>query len=149
MKSSDTVLPPAPAPALAFLESHMPRISGVDIPDNKKILYSLQYLHGIGSNVAKEILKKAEVDADTRANKLTEDELARIIAIIDNEYIVEGALRRQVAQNVQRLREIRAYRGERHRRGLPCRGQRTKTNARTRKGRRKTVATKKGVKAMK
>ncbi|MEX2215146.1 MAG: 30S ribosomal protein S13 [Phycisphaeraceae bacterium] len=127
----------------------MPRISGVDIPDNKQIRIALRYLHGIGANNALDILKKAGVDPTTRSNKVTEDELARIISIIDSEYIVEGALRRQIQQNVQRLREIRSYRGERHRRGLPCRGQRTKTNARTRKGRRKTVATKKGVKAMK
>jgi small subunit ribosomal protein S13 len=127
----------------------MPRISGVDIPDNKPIGISLRYLVGIGPKNALVILKQAEIDPHTRANKLTEDELVKIISIIDAEYIVEGALRRQTSQNVQRLRDIRSYRGDRHRRGLPCRGQRTKTNARTRKGRRKTVATKKGVKAMK
>jgi small subunit ribosomal protein S13 len=127
----------------------MPRVAGVDIPDNKPIAYSLRYIYGIGPTNAAIILKEANIEPHIRANKLTEDQLAAIAAIIDNTYVVEGALRRQVAQNIARLREVRCYRGERHRRGLPVRGQRTRTNARTRKGKRKTVAGKKGVKAMK
>lgn len=127
----------------------MPRIAGVDIPDNKPIRYALRYIHGVGPHTADQILAKAEIDGAVRANKLTESELANLAQIIDNDFIVEGALRRQVQQNVARLRDIRCYRGDRHRRGLPVRGQRTKTNARTRKGRKKTVAGKKGVKALK
>lgn len=125
----------------------MPRIAGVDIPDNKKVLYSLQYVHGIGPKFAKEILAEAGVDPDIRAREVTEQQIAAINAILDASYIVEGALRRQVSQNIQRLRDIRSYRGDRHRKGLPVRGQRTRCNARTRKGRKKTVAGKKGVKA--
>ena len=127
----------------------MPRIAGVDVPDNKPTRIALRYIYGIGPTNAEEVLKEANIDGQTRANKLTEDQLAQIAGVIDNNYIVEGALRRQVAQNIARLRDIRSYRGERHRRGLPVNGQRTKTNARTRKGRRKTVAGKKGVKALK
>ncbi len=127
----------------------MPRIAGVDIPDNKPITYSLRYIYGIGPQFAERILREAGIEGDKRANTLTEDELAKIASIIDGGYVVEGALRRQTAQNIGRLRDIRCYRGDRHRRGLPTRGQRTKTNARTRKGRRKTVAGKKGVKALK
>jgi small subunit ribosomal protein S13 len=127
----------------------MPRIAGVDIPDNKPIRISLRYIYGIGPSNAVLILKEAGIDGQTRANKLTEDQLAQIAGIIDNTYLVEGALRRSVSQNISRLRDIRCYRGERHRRGLPVRGQRTRTNARTRKGKRKTVAGKKGVKALK
>ena len=127
----------------------MPRITGVDVPNNKQIRIALRYIHGIGPAFAEEILKKAGIDGDVRSSKLTEDELAQIAGIIDNDYIVEGGLRRQIAQNISRLRDIRCYRGSRHRMGLPCRGQRTKTNARTRKGRKKTVAGKKGVKGMK
>jgi small subunit ribosomal protein S13 len=125
----------------------VPRIAGVDIPDNKKVLYSLQYVHGIGPKFAKEILAEAGVDPDIRAREVTEQQIAAINAILDASYIVEGALRRQVSQNIQRLRDIRSYRGDRHRKGLPVRGQRTRCNARTRKGRKKTVAGKKGVKA--
>ena len=124
----------------------MPRIAGVDIPDNKKIRYALRYIYGIGPRHSEAILEEAKIDPETRARDLTEQEAAAIAGIIDAGYIVEGALRRQVQQNVQRLRDIRAYRGERHRRGLPVRGQRTRCNARTRKGRKKTVAGKKGVK---
>jgi small subunit ribosomal protein S13 len=127
----------------------MPRVAGVDIPDNKPVRIALRYIFGIGPSNADVVLKEAGIDGQVRANKLTEDQLAQIATIIDNNHIVEGALRRQQSQNIQRLREIRCYRGDRHRRGLPVRGQRTKTNARTRKGRRKTVATKKGVKALK
>ena len=127
----------------------MPRLAGMDIPDNKPIRIALRYIYGVGPANAEVILAEAKIDGQVRANKLTEDQLAAIAGIIEANYVVEGALRRQVSQNIARLRDIRCYRGDRHRRGLPCRGQRTKTNARTRKGRRKTVATKKGVKAMK
>jgi small subunit ribosomal protein S13 len=127
----------------------MPRIAGVDIPDRKPIRIAIRYIHGIGPAFAELILKEAGVEGQRPANSLTEDEMAKIAGIIDAGYVIEGALRRTVAQNISRLRDIRCYRGERHRRGLPVRGQRTKTNARTRKGRRKTVAGKKGVKAMK
>ncbi|MFN0012824.1 MAG: 30S ribosomal protein S13 [Phycisphaerales bacterium] len=124
----------------------MPRIAGIDVPEGKKIYFALQYIHGIGSKFAKDILVEAKVDPDARAKDVDEQQLAGINAIIDAGYLVEGALRRQVSQNVQRLKDIRSYRGERHRRGLPTRGQRTRSNSRTRKGRRKTVAGKKGVK---
>jgi len=124
----------------------VPRIAGIDIPDRKKILYSLQYIHGVGPKFAAEILAEASIESDLRANELTEQQVAQLNQILDTNYLVEGALRRQVQQNIQRLRDIRAYRGERHRRGLPVHGQRTRCNARTRKGRKKTVAGKKGVK---
>ena len=124
----------------------MPRIAGTDVPDKKKILYALQYIHGIGEKFAADILNEAQIDPATRSANLTEQEVASINAIIDSGYLVEGALRRQVSQNVQRLKDIRSYRGDRHRRGLPAHGQRTRCNARTRKGRKKTVAGKKGVK---
>jgi small subunit ribosomal protein S13 len=127
----------------------MPRIAGTDIPDNKPIRIALRYIYGIGPYHADKILKQLNIDPQVRANKLTEDELAKIAGVLEADYVVEGALRRQIAQNIARLRDIRSYRGDRHRRGLPVRGQRTKTNARTRKGRRKTVAGKKSVKAMK
>ena len=124
----------------------MPRIAGIDVPDRKKIYYALQYVHGVGPKFAKVILDEAAIDPDRRANELTESDISRINGIIDNGFLVEGALRRQVQQNIARLREIRSYRGDRHRNSLPVRGQRTKCNARTRKGRKKTVAGKKGVK---
>ncbi len=125
----------------------MPRIAGVDIPEKKKIRYALRYIHGIGPRFADDILEQSGIDPDKRASELTEAEVVQIAGLIDESYIVEGALRRQVAQNIQRLRDIRSYRGDRHRRGLPVRGQRTKCNARTRKGKKRTVAGKKGVKA--
>ncbi|RNC81731.1 MAG: 30S ribosomal protein S13 [Phycisphaera sp.] len=124
----------------------MPRIAGVDIPDNKKIYYSLQYIHGIGPKFAADILVEAQITPDIKARELDDQQVAMLNSLIDTNFVVEGALRRQVGQNVQRLRDIRSYRGERHKRGLPTRGQRTKCNARTRKGRKKTVAGKKGVK---
>jgi len=124
----------------------MPRIVGVDIPDKKAIRYALRYIHGIGPKFADEIIEKLGLDPTTKAMDLTESEVASISQLLDSEYLVEGGLRRQVQQNIQRLRDIKAYRGDRHRRGLPIRGQRTKCNARTRKGRKKTVAGKKGVK---
>ena len=124
----------------------MPRIAGVDIPDRKKIYYALQYIHGVGPKYAADILAEANINPEARSNELSETDVSQINTIIDNGYLVEGALRRQVQQNLQRLREIRSYRGDRHRSGLPTRGQRTRCNARTRKGRAKTVAGKKGVK---
>ncbi len=124
----------------------MPRIAGVDIPERKKIYYSLQYVHGIGPKFAADICAEAQINPDTKAAELTEQQVSQINGILDSGYLVEGALRRQVQQNIQRLRDIRSYRGDRHRQGLPTRGQRTRCNARTRKGRKKTVAGKKGVK---
>ena len=124
----------------------MPRIAGVDIPENKKIRYSLRYIYGIGLQTADDILAEAGINPDTKAKDLSETEVGQIIAYIEASVLVEGTLRRQVQQNIQRLRDIRCYRGERHRKGLPVRGQRTRCNARTRKGRKKTVAGKKGVK---
>jgi len=124
----------------------MPRLLGVDIPSEKKTIYSLQYLYGVGQRVARELCHKAGVDPLGVARDLHEDELARLAALLDKDYVVEGQLRRQVAQDISRLKDIGSYRGLRHRRGLPVRGQRTRTNARTRKGPKKTVAGKKGVK---
>ncbi len=124
----------------------MPRIAGVDIPSEKRIDVSLTYIFGVGPHRAKQILQSANIEPQVRANKLTEDEVSRIANIIERDYPVEGQLRRQVQQHIARLREIRSYRGLRHMRSLPARGQRTRTNARTRKGPRKTVAGKKGVK---
>ncbi len=124
----------------------MPRIMGVDIPDNKAIWVSLTYIPGIGRHTSELILKEAQIEVVTKASKLTEDELSRITQIVDRNYVVGGQLRRQIAQNIARLRDIACYRGIRHRRGLPVRGQHTQSNARTRKGPRKTVAGKKGVK---
>ena len=124
----------------------MPRISGVDIPDRKAMRYSLRYIHGIGPTLADKILEKLSIDPKKKAADLSESEVAQMNALLDSEFIVEGALRRQTTQDIQRLKDIRSYRGDRHRRGLPVHGQRTKCNARTRKGRRKTVAGKKGVK---
>ncbi len=127
----------------------MPRISGVDIPDKKPIRIALRYIYGIGPKIAENIVKEASLDGQAHANTLTEDQLAQIGGIIENNLVIEGALRRQTSQNITRLRDIRSYRGDRHRRGLPVRGQRTQTNARTRKGRKRTVAGKKSVKGMK
>lgn len=124
----------------------MPRVVGVDIPDDKSIWISLTHIEGVGRYTSEQILKEARVERITKAGKLSEDELSRITQIIDRNYIVGGQLRRQVAQNIARLRDIGCYRGIRHRKGLPVRGQCTQSNARTRKGPRKTVAGKKGVK---
>jgi len=124
----------------------MPRIVGNDIPDKKSIWISLTYIPGIGRYSSEQILKEAKIDGTTKAGQLTEDELSRITQIIDRSYIVGGQLRRQIAQNITRLKDIACYRGLRHRRGLPVRGQCTQSNARTRKGPRKTVAGKKSVK---
>ena len=124
----------------------MPRIQGVDIPPDKPTHISLRYIYGIGPTLALRVCEQARVDPQRRAKDLTDDDVSRIANLLDREYTVEGPLRRQEASNIARLKEIKAYRGERHRKNLPCRGQRTKTNARTRKGPRKTVAGKKGVK---
>jgi len=126
----------------------MPRIAGVDIPPDKPTRISLRYIYGIGPTSADQLCAKAGVDPQVRAKDLTEEQLSKIATILDSEYVIEGQLRRQVQQNIARLRDINCYRGSRHRRGLPARGQRTKTNARTRKGPRKTVAGKKSVKEM-
>ena len=126
----------------------MPRILGVDIPNDKRTVISLRYIYGIGPFLADQLCERTGISPDKRARDLTEDELAKLAALLDNEYVVEGQLRRQVQQNIARLREIGSYRGLRHRKGLPVHGQRTRTNARTRKGPRKTVAGKKGVKEM-
>lgn len=124
----------------------MPRITGIDIPNDKNVWISLTYIPGIGKFSSKQILEEAKIDGLKKAKELTEDELSRIAQIIDKSYIVGGQLRRQIAQNISRLKEIACYRGIRHRRGLPVRGQCTQSNARTRKGPRKTVAGKKSVK---
>ncbi len=121
----------------------MVRIVGVDIPDNKRLEISLRYLYGIGPTLAQEICQKLSLNPDMRAHQLTADDIARITALLQNEYTVEGDLRRQVQNNIKRLISIHCYRGLRHRSGLPVRGQRTRTNSRTRKGPRKTVANKK------
>ena len=126
----------------------MPRILGVDLPNDKPTHISLRYLYGVGPTLALRLCEQARIDPLRRAKELTDDDLARLAGILDREYTVEGPLRRQVQQNIQRLKEIGSYRGTRHRRSLPCRGQRTRTNARTRKGPRRTVAGKKGVKEM-
>lgn len=124
----------------------MPRLLGVDIPNDKKTVIALTYLHGVGDVTARELCVKAGVEPDKRARELGEDEIARLATLLERDYVVEGPLRRQTAQAISRLRDIKSYRGTRHRQNLPVRGQRTRTNARTRKGPRKTVAGKKGVK---
>ena len=126
----------------------MPRIAGIDIPSDKKVKISLRYIFGVGPTNALAILKEAAIDPERRAKELSEEELAKLITIMDRTVLVEGALRRQIQQNIGRLRDINSYRGNRHRRSLPLRGQRTRSNARTRKGPRKTVAGKKGVKEL-
>ena len=121
----------------------MARISGVDLPREKRVEIGLTYIYGIGLTSSKDILAKAGINPDTRVKDLTEDDVAKLRDIIEGEYTVEGDLRREVALNIKRLVEIDAYRGVRHRKGLPVRGQRTKTNARTRKGPKRTIAGKK------
>lgn len=121
----------------------MARIAGVDLPKNKKVFFGLQYIFGIGEQVAKEVLEKAKIDPDKKVSALNEDEVAAIRSVLQADYKVEGALRSEVQQNIKRLMDIGSYRGLRHRRSLPARGQRTRTNSRTRKGKRKTVAGKK------
>jgi small subunit ribosomal protein S13 len=126
----------------------MPRIAGIDVPNDKQVWVSLTYIHGIGPHLSRQILKEAQIAEDLKAKELSDDELSRINSILDRNYVIEGQLRRQTSQNIARLRDITCYRGLRHRRGLPVRGQSTRSNARTRKGPRKTVAGKKGVKEM-
>ena len=121
----------------------MARIAGIDLPKDKRIEIGLTYIYGIGRKSAQESLEKANVKPDTRVKDLTEDQEAALREVIDKNYTIEGDLRREVALNIKRLTEIGCYRGVRHRRGLPVRGQRTKTNARTRKGPKKTIANKK------
>ena len=118
----------------------MARISGVDVPDDKKLPYALCYIYGIGATRAREVVRKSQLDGEKRIRELSESEISRLREIIERDYLVEGDLRREVRQNVQRLIDINCYRGQRHRRNLPLRGQRTRTNARTRRGTRKTVA---------
>lgn len=126
----------------------MPRVAGIDIPPNKRIEYSLRYIYGIGPKIAIDVLKEANIEVGTKAKDLTEEEVTRLGSAIDRNCRVEGELRRMVQSNIARLRDIACYRGLRHRRRLPVRGQRTRTNARTRKGPKKTVAGKKGVKEL-
>ena len=121
----------------------MARIAGVDLPRDKRVEIGLTYIYGIGRTSADRILKEAGVNPDTRCRDLTDDEVKRLSAVIDESQVVEGDLRREIAMNIKRLQEIGCYRGIRHRKSLPCRGQKTKTNARTCKGPRKTVANKK------
>ncbi len=126
----------------------MPRILGIDLPNDKRVVIALTYLYGIGHTRSRQLCTAVGIDPNVRARDLTEDEVSRLAQHIEQNFVVEGALRRQVAQNIARLKEIKSYRGIRHIKGLPVRGQRTRTNARTRKGPRRTVATKKSVKAM-
>ncbi len=121
----------------------MPRIIGIDIPENKRLEVSLTYIYGIGRKLSLDVISKLGLNPNMKASTLTEDDIAKINAVLQSEYVVEGDLRRQVQNNIKRLISIHSYRGTRHRLGLPVRGQRTKTNARTRKGKRKTVANKK------
>ena len=121
----------------------MARISGVDIPNEKRVEIGLTYIYGIGRSRSNENLQKTGINPDTRCKDLTEDDVAKLRDVIENDYVVEGDLRREVALNIKRMIEIDCYRGQRHRKGLPVRGQRTKTNARTRKGPAKTIANKK------
>jgi len=121
----------------------MPRILGVDIPQNKKVPYALAHFYGIGLHRARLVCQACGIDENRRAHQLTEEELGRLSSYIESNYVIEGALRREIAANVQRFKEIGCYRGYRHARNLPCRGQRTRTNSRTRKGKKKTVANKK------
>jgi small subunit ribosomal protein S13 len=121
----------------------MARISGVDIPNEKCVAISLTYLYGIGLATSQKILKDVGINENVRVKNLTDEEVGRIVNEIEKNYTIEGPLKRQVANNIQRLKQINCYRGQRHRKGLPCRGQRTRTNARSRKGPRRTVANKK------
>jgi small subunit ribosomal protein S13 len=124
----------------------MARIAGIDLPRDKRVEAALPYIYGIGPSLARQILARTSVNPDTRVRELTEDEVARLREVIDREYRVEGDLRAEIQRSVKRLIEIGTYRGVRHRRGLPVRGQRTKTNARTRKGPRRTVGVKRAAK---
>jgi small subunit ribosomal protein S13 len=124
----------------------MARIAGVDIPRDKRVEVSLTYIYGVGRSTANKILKRAEINPDTRVKDLTEQEISRIREVLEGNYVVEGDLRRDLSMNIKRLMDIGTYRGLRHRRGLPVRGQRTRTNSRTRKGPRRTVGARKKAK---
>jgi small subunit ribosomal protein S13 len=124
----------------------MARIAGVDIPNDKRVEVSLTYIYGVGRSTAIRILKRAEINPDTRVKDLTEQEISRIREVLEGNYVVEGDLRRELSMNIKRLMDIGTYRGLRHRRGLPVRGQRTRTNSRTRKGPRRTVGSRKKAK---
>jgi small subunit ribosomal protein S13 len=126
-----------------FKDKDMPRVIGIDIPDNKRLEVSLTYIYGIGRKLSNQVIEKLGLNKNIRARELNEDQIARLNALLSSEYIVEGDLRRQIQNNIKRLIGIHCYRGMRHRIGLPVRGQRTRTNSRTRKGKRKTVANKK------
>jgi len=121
----------------------MPRIAGVDIPENKRVLISLTYIYGIGKKISHDILQKANIDSSVKTSQLTDDDVSRIRQLIENEYLVECELRVEVQNNIKRLQEIVSYRGIRHRKKLPCRGQRTKSNARTRRGKKGLAIAKK------
>ena len=123
----------------------MARLAGVDLPREKRAVIGLTYIYGIGKPTSQDLLAKAGISEDTRIKDLTEEEVSKLRQLIEDDHLVEGDLRREIAMNIKRLKEIGCYRGIRHRKGLPCRGQKTKTNARTRKGPRKTIAGKKGV----
>lgn len=127
----------------------MPRIAGVDIPGEKRIVISLTYIYGISKHLSQKALKALEMDENVRAKNVSEDEMSTLGVYLDKNFVIEGNLRRQESQNIARLKSIGCYRGLRHRLGLPVRGQRTKTNARTRKGKKRTVSVKKGIKEMK
>jgi small subunit ribosomal protein S13 len=126
----------------------MPRIVGVDVPAEKKVWVALTYVYGIGRQTSNRLLRELGIDPTQKCKALSDEDLSRISSVIEKKYVVEGQLRRQVAQNIARLKEIKCYRGMRHIKGLPVRGQRTRSNARTRKGPRKTVARKKSVKEL-
>jgi len=125
----------------------MPRVLGIDIPGRKKLEYSLRYIYGIGPTTAKEVCEKAKLEPSMKADDLKDDEIQRLVAVLQSDYNIEGDLRREVSANIRRLISIGSYRGRRHRSGLPVRGQRTKTNARTRKGARRTVGVIRGKEA--
>ncbi len=126
----------------------MPRVTGVDIPNNKRVAVALTYIYGIGPKIALDLLGETKISGQMRAKELTDEQVTQLNQLIERKFVTEGQLRRQVLQNIARLKEIRCYRGLRHIRGLPARGQRTRTNARTRKGPRKTVARKRSVKQL-
>lgn len=125
----------------------MPRVLGIDIPGKKRLEYALQYIYGIGPTLAKEVIVKAKLDPAKKADNLTDDDIQHLVAVLQSDYRIEGDLRREISANIRRLISIGSYRGLRHRRGLPVRGQRTKTNARTRKGARRTVGIVRGKEA--
>ena len=125
----------------------MPRVLGIDIPGRKKLEYSLRYIYGIGPTTSKEVCDKAKLDPSMRADNLNDDDIQRLVAVLQSDYRIEGDLRREISANIRRLISIGSYRGRRHRAGLPVRGQRTKTNARTRKGAKRTVGVIRGKEA--